>query len=71
MMTDYDYNPNKKPAPPAFNSKVNSAILNSAKQLVNEANPGQPDIANKLFNDLEISCLDFILIEYPNFEITV
>ena len=52
MMTDYDYNPNKKPAPPAFNSKVNSAILNSAKQLVNEANPGQPDIANKLFNDL-------------------
>lgn len=52
MMTDYDYNPNKKPAPPAFNSKVNTSILNSAKQLVNEANPGQPDIANKLFNDL-------------------
>lgn len=52
MMTDYDYNPNKKPAPPAFNSKVNTAILSSAKQLVNEANPGQPNIADKLFNDL-------------------
>ena len=52
MMSDYDYNPNKKPAPPAFNGKVNTAILSSAKQLVNEANPGQPDIADKLFNDL-------------------
>jgi hypothetical protein len=52
MMTDYDYNPNKKPAPPAFNSNVNAEILNSAKQLVSAANPGQPDIADKLFKDL-------------------
>ena len=52
MMSDYDYNTNKKPAPPAFNSKVNTAILSSAKQLVNEANPGQPNIADKLFNYL-------------------
>ena len=52
MMTDYDYNPNKKPAPPAFNNKVNDDIINSAKQLVNDANPDHPDIADKLFKDL-------------------
>ena len=52
LMTDYDYNPNKKPAPPAFNKNVNDNILKSAKQLVQEANPDQPDIADKLFNSM-------------------
>jgi hypothetical protein len=52
LVTDYDYNPNKKPAPPAFNSNVNADILKHAKQLVSEANPDQPDIADKLFKDL-------------------
>jgi hypothetical protein len=52
LMTDYEYNPDKPPAPPAFNTKVNDDILNSAKQAVMEANPDQPDIADKLFKDL-------------------
>jgi hypothetical protein len=52
MLTDYDYNPNKKPAPPSFNKNINEQILSSAKQLVQEANPDQPDIADKLFNSL-------------------
>ena len=52
LMTDYDYNPNKKPAPPAFNMNVNDKILENAKKLVSEANPDQPDISNKLFKDL-------------------
>jgi len=52
LMTDYDYNPNKKPAPPSFNKNINSKILKEAKQLVVEANPDQPDIADKLFKDL-------------------
>jgi len=52
LMTDYDYNPNKKPAPPAFNENINSKILQEAKQLVVDANPDQPDIADKLFKDL-------------------
>jgi hypothetical protein len=52
LMTDYEYNPNKKPAPPAFNKNVNDTILKQAKQLVSEANPDQPDIADKLFKDL-------------------
>jgi len=52
LMTDYDYNPNKKPAPPSFNENVNQKILTGAKKLVVEANPDQPDIADKLFKDL-------------------
>ena len=52
LMTDYDYNPNKKPAPPSFNANINEDILNKSKQMVIEANPGQPDIADKLFHDL-------------------
>ena len=52
LMTDYDYNPDKKPAPPAFNQNVNAKILDQAKQLVSNANPDQPDIADKLFKDL-------------------
>jgi hypothetical protein len=52
LVTDYDYNPNKKPAPPAFNQNVNADILKQAKQFVNDANPDQPNIADKLFKDL-------------------
>lgn len=48
LISDYDYNPNKKPAPPANNDN----ILNQAKQMVMDANPDQPQIADKLFNDL-------------------
>jgi hypothetical protein len=51
-MTDYDYNPNKKPAPPAFAKDINRQILEQAKQLVNDANPDQPNISDKLFKDL-------------------
>jgi len=52
LMTDYDYNPHKKPAPPSFNINTNDDILNQAKQNVIDCNPGQPDIADKLFRDL-------------------
>ena len=52
LNSDYDLNPHKKPAPPAYNSIVNTNILSHAKQLVVEANPDQPDIADKLFKDL-------------------
>jgi hypothetical protein len=51
LMADYQYNPDKKPAPPAFNANVNNSILDQAKQLVREANPDQPDITDKLFKD--------------------
>jgi hypothetical protein len=52
LLTDYDYNPNKKPAPPLFNADVNATLLTQAKQLVADQNPDQPDIADKLFQDL-------------------
>ena len=52
LMTDYEYNPNKKPAPPAFNKSINEQILTQAKKLVNDANPDQPNLSDKLFKDL-------------------
>ena len=52
LMTDYSDNPNKKTAPPSFNKNTNETILDNAKKMVAEANPDQPDIADKLFKDL-------------------
>jgi hypothetical protein len=52
LLPDYDYNPQKKPAPPSYNENVNDEIIKQAKQLVLDANPDQPDLADKLFNDL-------------------
>ena len=52
LIPDINYNPDKKPAPPSFNSHVNSQILKEAKQLVSDLNPRQPDISDKLFGDL-------------------
>ena len=52
LITDYDYNPNKKPAPPAFNKNINQQILTQAKKLVDDAHPDQPGLSNKLFKDL-------------------
>ena len=52
LLTDYDDAANKKPAPPAFTESTSEAILDSAKQMVAQANPGQPDISDKLFTDL-------------------
>jgi hypothetical protein len=52
LITDYDYNPNKKPAPPSYNTNVNAEILTQAKQLVRDLHPDQPNISDKLFKDL-------------------
>lgn len=52
LVTDINGNPTKKPAPPAYNDHVNQSILSAAKDAVIQANPGQPDISDKLFKDL-------------------
>ena len=52
LITDVTGNPKKKPAPPAYNEKVNKTILEAAKESVMNANPDQPDISDKLFKDL-------------------
>ena len=52
LLTDYEHNPTKKPAPASYNKSTNDAILRQAKEFVKQANPDQPDIADKLFNSL-------------------
>lgn len=52
LLSDYLANPQKKPAPPADNENVAVDILAQAKETVKRLNPGQPDIADKLFGDL-------------------
>jgi hypothetical protein len=52
LVTDYDYNPEKKPAPPAYNKIVGDKILDQAKKFVSDANPDHPNIAEKLFGDM-------------------
>jgi hypothetical protein len=52
LITDYVDNPQRKPAPPAFNENVNAEIIEKAKEFVRKANPDQPDITDKLFKDL-------------------
>jgi hypothetical protein len=50
LVTDWTENPQKRPAPPTENNADN--ILLQAKRMVVQQNPGQPDIAEKLFADL-------------------
>lgn len=52
LVTDYNYNPNKKPAPPAFNSMVNEDIKKQTMKMVAEINNDQPNITKKLYKDL-------------------
>jgi hypothetical protein len=52
LLTDYEDNPNKKPAPASYNRANTQDILTQAKEFVKTANPDQPDIADKLFKDL-------------------
>lgn len=52
LVSDIDSNPYKRPAPPTFGEETYDTIMDSAKQLIIEQNPGQPDIADKLFRDL-------------------
>jgi hypothetical protein len=52
LLTDYEHNPTKKTAPTSYNKFVNADILGQAKEFVKQANPDQPDIADKLFKDL-------------------
>ena len=52
LLTDYEYNPQKKPAPASYNEEKRVDILSQAKAFVQTANPDQPEIAEKLFKDL-------------------
>lgn len=52
LVSDYEYNPAKKPAPPSYNNTVNDSILEQAKKVVRELNPDNPEITDKLFTSL-------------------
>lgn len=52
LVTDYLYDPQRKPAPPASNEIVNDNIIEQAKEFVRKSNPDQPDLTEKLFQDL-------------------
>jgi len=53
LVSDYDYNVNKKPAPPAFNNNIRNEITEQVKQTVQELNPDQPNIVDKLYNNVD------------------
>ena len=52
LISDYDYNPKKKPAPPSFTKDGVDVITQNTKEMVQELNPGQPNIDKKLYNDI-------------------
>lgn len=52
MLTDYDYNPHKKPAPPSYTIKDKDIILEETKKQIQLLNPGQPNIDKKLYQDV-------------------
>jgi hypothetical protein len=52
LVTDYIYNPKRKPAPPAYNESIAADIVTQAKEMVKNANPGNADLTDKLFKDL-------------------
>ena len=52
LVPDIEYNPTRKGAPPISNELVSDVILQRAKDLVQEQNPDQPNIADKLFKNL-------------------
>ena len=52
LVSDYQDNVDKKPAPPSYNRNIQEQITMAAKKNVQEANPDHPNIADKLFKGL-------------------
>ena len=52
LVTEYEFDPTRPPAQPAYNETVSNDILQKTKQMIARNNPGQPDIVDKLFGDL-------------------
>jgi hypothetical protein len=52
LIPDYEYNPTRKGAPPISNEMVGDVILQKAKDLVQEQNPDQTNISEKLFKNM-------------------
>ena len=56
LLSDYDYNPNKKPAPPSYVETVKNTINENTKQMILDSltniTENQKDLGQKLFHGL-------------------
>ena len=52
LLTDYNFNPNKRPAEPAFNGDVMETINSNTKKMVQQLNPKINNLEAKLFRGL-------------------
>jgi hypothetical protein len=52
LLTDYNFNPNKKPAEPSFNPDVMETINDNTKKMVQQLNPKINNLEAKLFRGL-------------------
>tara|TARA_B100001287_G_scaffold235848_1_gene208194 strand:+ start:62827 stop:63654 length:828 start_codon:yes stop_codon:yes gene_type:complete len=52
LISDYDYNPNRKPAEPSYTKQGKENILEETKRSIQMLNPDQPEIDKKLFQDV-------------------
>ena len=52
LLTDYEDNPNKKPAQPSFNEDVSEEITKNVKKTVQKLNPTITNTSEQLYGDL-------------------
>ena len=52
LLTDYEDNPNKKPAQPSFNEDVSEEITRNVKKTVQKLNPTITNTSEQLYGDL-------------------
>jgi hypothetical protein len=52
LLTDYEDNPNKKPAQPSFNPQVSEEITKNIKSTVQKLNPSITNTSRQLYGDL-------------------
>jgi hypothetical protein len=52
LLTDYNFNPNKRPAEPAFNTNIMDTINQNTIKMVQELNPTIKNLENKLYRGL-------------------
>ena len=52
LISDYDYNPNRRPAEPSYTKEGKENVLEETQRSIQLLNPGQPGIDKKLFQDV-------------------
>jgi len=52
LISDYDYNPNRKPAQPSYTTEGKQSILEETKKTIQSLHPNQQGLDKKLFHDI-------------------